>query len=377
VSPAPREPVLVTGAAGFIGFHVAARLLDRGERVVGVDRLDAYYDPRLKEARLARLLGRPGFRFERADLADAAACERVFDAEPFRRVIHLAAQAGVRYSLENPRAYVDANLSGFVNVLEGCRRRGVAHLVFASSSSVYGGNAKVPFATTDPVDHPVSLYAATKKANELMAHAYAHLFGLPVTGLRFFTVYGPWGRPDMAPVLFTRAILEGRPIEVFNHGRMRRDFTYVDDVVEAVVRVLARPPAPDPALEGRDPAPDRSWAPYRVYNVGNDRPVELLELIAAIEGALGRTARKVLRPMQPGDVVATWADVSALERDHGFRPRTPLAEGIAAMVRWYREFQGAGRDDAAAAAHPAAGPAHAAASSERSLPSPARSSNQR
>jgi UDP-glucuronate 4-epimerase len=334
-------PVLVTGAAGFIGHHVARRLLDDGHRVVGVDSFDPYYDVSLKEARAAALHDRAGFRLLRCDLSDPIAAERVFAGGRFARVVHLAAQAGVRYSLVNPRAYLDGNLAAFLNVLEGCRRHGCEHLVFASSSSVYGGNAKVPFAVEDAVDHPVSLYAATKKANELMAHAYAHLYRLPATGLRFFTVYGPWGRPDMAPMLFTKAILAGEPIEVFNHGRMWRDFTSIDDVVEAVVRVLARPPVPDPGFDPSAPAPDRSDAPYRIYNVGNGQPVALLEFVACLERVLGKPAKTSLRPMQPGDVPATWADVSSLERDFGLRPHTPLEQGLRAMAEWYRAFYGA------------------------------------
>jgi UDP-glucuronate 4-epimerase len=330
--------VLVTGAAGFIGHHVARRLLDDGLSVIGVDSVDGYYDVRLKEARLALLRRWPAFRFERCDLSDPEASERVFSSGRFSVVIHLAAQPGVRYSLVNPRAYVASNLGAFLNVLEGCRDARVAHLVFASSSSVYGGNAKVPFAVTDPVDHPVSLYAATKKADELMAHAYAHLFRIPTTGLRFFTVYGPWGRPDMAPMLFTKAILEGRPIQIFNHGRMRRDFTYVGDVVEAVVRVAARPAVPDPGYDPTAPVPDRSDAPYRLYNVGNAEPVELLEFVATLERVVGRRAHLVPMPMQPGDVPATSADVSSLERDVGALPHTPLEVGLEAMVEWYRAF---------------------------------------
>jgi UDP-glucuronate 4-epimerase len=332
-------PVLVTGAAGFIGFHVARRLLDAGVPVCGVDSLDPYYDVALKEARLALLHGRPGFRFERADLADAAECEGVFAGAPFRTVVHLAAQPGVRHSLARPRAYVAANVAAFLNVLEGCRATRPAHLVFASSSSVYGGNAKVPFAVTDPVDHPVSLYAATKKADELMAHAYAHLFRIPITGLRFFTVYGPWGRPDMAPLLFAEAIAEGRPIQVFNGGRMRRDFTYVDDVVEAVVRVARRPARPDPAYDRAAPRPDRSDAPWRVYNVGNADPVDLLTFIGVLERLVGRAARTVPAPMQPGDVVATSADVSTLEDEIGALPHTPIEEGLAEMVEWYLRWR--------------------------------------
>jgi UDP-glucuronate 4-epimerase len=331
-------PVLVTGAAGFIGFHVARRLLADGLAVYGVDCVDGYYDVRLKEARLALLRREPGFRFERCDLADPSACERVFASERFGAVVHLAAQPGVRYSLVNPRAYVASNLVAFVNVLEGCRRERIGHLLFASSSSVYGGNTKVPFAVTDPVDHPISLYAATKKADELMAHAYAHLFRIPVTGLRFFTVYGPWGRPDMAPMLFTRAILAGEPIRVFNGGRMRRDFTYVGDVVEAVVRLARRPAAPDPAHDASAPTPDRSDAPYRIYNVGNADPVELLEFISVLERIVGRRAVLVPAPMQPGDVLATSADVSSLEQDVGALPHTPLEVGLAELVAWYRAF---------------------------------------
>jgi UDP-glucuronate 4-epimerase len=341
-------PVLVTGAAGFIGHHVTRRLLDDGVAVCGVDSLDPYYDVSLKEARLALLRGRAGFRFEHADLADAGACERIFATGPFRTVVHLAAQPGVRYSLVNPRAYVTANVAAFLNVLEGCRATRAGHLVFASSSSVYGGNAKTPFAVGDAVDHPVSLYAATKKADELMAHAYAHLFRIPTTGLRFFTVYGPWGRPDMAPLLFTKAIFEGSPIQVFNGGRMRRDFTYVDDVVEAVVRVARRPAAPDPRFDRAAPAADRSDAPYRIYNVGNAEPVDLLEFIGVLERVIGRTAVKVPAAMQPGDVLATSADVSSLEDDFGALPHTPIEEGLAEMVDWYRTFAGVGGERAAA-----------------------------
>jgi UDP-glucuronate 4-epimerase len=329
-------PVLVTGAAGFIGHHVARRLLDDGVEVCGADSLNGYYDVRLKEARLSVIQGRSGFRFERCNLSHAAATRRLFASARFRTVVHLAAQPGVRYSLVNPRAYVAANLAAFVNVLEGCRERRVEHLVFASSSSVYGGNTKVPFAETDAVDHPVSLYAATKKADERIAHAYAHLFRIPMTGLRLFTVYGPWGRPDMAPMLFTKSILEGSPIQVFNGGRMRRDFTYVDDVVEAVVRVARRPAAPDPLHDAAGPAPDRSDAPYRLYNVGNADPVELLEFIDVLERVIGKPARKVPAAMQPGDVLATSADVSRFERDFGALPHTPLEPGLRAMVEWYR-----------------------------------------
>jgi UDP-glucuronate 4-epimerase len=336
VIDAPHGPILVTGTAGFIGFHVAQRLLGDGHHVVGVDNLSAYYDPALKEARLNRLTPHSTFGFERLDVADRAAMEDMFRRRRPIRVVHLAAQAGVRYSLQNPHAYVDANLVGFVNVLEGCRHHAVEHLVYASSSSVYGANTRLPFSVHDNVDHPLSLYAATKKANELMAHTYAHLYGLPTTGLRFFTVYGPWGRPDMALFLFTRAILEDRPIDVFNEGRMQRDFTYIDDIVEGVVRVLARPPAPDPAWSGDRPDPGTSQAPYRVYNIGNDRPVELLRYIEVLEACLGRKAKKNFLPMQPGDVPMTRADVEDLARDIGYRPRTTVEEGVVRFVEWYR-----------------------------------------
>ncbi|MFM1991911.1 MAG: putative Nucleoside-diphosphate-sugar epimerase [Pseudomonadota bacterium] len=332
--------ILVTGAAGFIGLHVARSLLDAGHRVVGLDRLDDYYDPSLKAARLALLAGHPAFSFERIDVADAPALAALFERERFERVVHLAAQAGVRHSLKHPRAYAESNLSGFVNVLEGCRHGGVGHLVYASSSSVYGGNARMPFSEHDPVDHPVSLYAATKKANELMAHAYSHLYGLPTTGLRFFTVYGPWGRPDMAAFLFVDAILSGRPIDVYNRGEMRRDFTYVDDVVEGVVRVLERVPGPDPAFDPMRPDPASGTAPYRVFNIGNADPVPLLEFIAAIEEAIGRRAELRLLPMQPGDVPATFADTSELARWVGFAPRTPIREGVRRFVDWYRGYYG-------------------------------------
>jgi UDP-glucuronate 4-epimerase len=315
--------VLVTGAAGFIGMHVAERLLADGCEVVGVDSLDAYYDPALKAARLARLQATPGFSFERLDVADRAATAALFDSGGFERVVHLAAQAGVRHSLQNPHAYAQSNLVGFVNVLEGCRHAGVGHLVYASSSSVYGGNETMPFSEDDRVDHPVSLYAATKKANELMAHSYSHLFGLPTTGLRFFTVYGPWGRPDMAAFLFVDAILSGRPIDVFNHGDMKRDFTYVDDIVEGVVRVLGHVPSP-----------------YRVLNIGNSDPVALADFIAAIEDALGMQAHRRLLPMQPGDVPATFADVSALTALIGFKPGTDVREGVRRFVDWYRAYYG-------------------------------------
>ena len=330
--------VLLTGAAGFIGSTTAHRLLARGDTVVGLDNLNDYYDVRLKEDRLARLLPQPGFRFAKLDVADRAGMERLFAAEGFERVIHLAAQAGVRYSLKNPHAYVEANLVGFMNVLEGCRHQRVQHLVYASSSSVYGGNTKMPFSEHDSIDHPVSMYAATKKANELMAHTYSHLYGLPTTGLRFFTVYGPWGRPDMALFLFTKAILEGRPIDVFNHGHMQRDFTYVDDIVEGVVRVLDKTAAPDPAFRADRPDPGTSSAPYRVFNIGNHDPVPLLDFIACIEDALGRKADKRLLPLQDGDVPATYADVDALRAWVGFAPATDIRTGIGRFVDWYRGY---------------------------------------
>jgi UDP-glucuronate 4-epimerase len=333
---------LVTGTAGFIGYHTALRLLDRGDEVVGFDSVNAYYDPALKEARLARLAGRPGFRFVRGDLADRGAVERLFAEVRPARVIHLAAQAGVRYSLTNPHAYVDSNLAGFLHILEGCRHHGVAHLTYASSSSVYGANTAMPFSVHQNVDHPLSLYAATKKANELMAHTYSHLYGLPTTGLRFFTVYGPWGRPDMALFLFTRAILEGRPIDVFNHGRMRRDFTYIDDIVEGVVRTSDHTAAPNPGWDPAHPDPGTSAAPYRLYNIGNNSPVELMHLIGTLEQALGRVAEKRLLPLQAGDVPATYADVDALADAVGFRPATPIEEGVARFVAWYRAFYGVG-----------------------------------
>ena len=333
--------VLVTGAAGFIGMHVSERLIARGDQVIGLDRVDAYYDVRLKEARLARLTPSPSFAFERVDVADRGAMERVFAEHRPQRVVHLAAQAGVRYSIENPHAYVESNLVGFLHVLEGCRALGVEHLVYASSSSVYGANTRLPFRVSDAVDHPVSLYAATKKSNELMAHVYSHLFGLPTTGLRFFTVYGPWGRPDMALFLFTRAMLAGEPIRVFNEGRMRRDFTYVDDIVEGVLRVLDRPAEPDPGFDPDEPDPATSSAPYRVHNIGNDRPSELTRYIEVLEAELGVTAIRDLQPMQPGDVPATWADVSALREAVGFAPSTPIEVGIQRFVAWYRDFYGA------------------------------------
>jgi UDP-glucuronate 4-epimerase len=332
--------VLVTGAAGFIGFYTARALLERGDEVIGLDNLNNYYDPALKKARLAAIDGHKGFTFRHVDLADRAAVMEVFRNDAPRRVINLAAQAGVRYSITNPHAYADSNLVGFLNLLEGCRHMGVEHCVFASSSSVYGANTRMPFRVGDHTDHPVSLYAATKKANEMMAHTYAHLYRLPMTGLRFFTVYGPWGRPDMAYFSFTRKILAGEPIEVFNHGRMARDFTYIDDIVEGVVRTLDRVAVPDPRWTGETPDCGSSSAPYRLYNIGNNNPVELSAFIAAIETATGRTARKIMLPMQAGDVAATYADVAALETDVGFRPATPLAVGIPRFVDWYRAFYG-------------------------------------
>ena len=342
--------ILVTGAAGFIGFHLSRRLLAKGDAVVGLDNLNSYYDVTLKQARLRILQGAEKetdlksvpfsapFSFVRADLADREAMERLFGENRFDTVVNLAAQAGVRYSLENPRAYMDSNLVGFLNILEECRHHGVKHLVFASSSSVYGANTRMPFSVRDNVDHPLSLYAATKKANELMAHAYASLYGLPCTGLRFFTVYGPWGRPDMALFLFTRAILENRPIDVFNEGRMERDFTYIDDIVEGLVRVLERVPAPNPDWQGDFPDPSSSFAPYRLYNIGNNRPVALMEFIEILEGQLGRKAIRNFLPMQAGDVQATCADVDDLMAAVGFRPATPITEGIRRFVAWYRDY---------------------------------------
>ncbi len=330
--------VLVTGAAGFIGMHVSQLLLARGDQVVGLDNLNDYYDPTLKTSRLARLTPLPGFSFVKLDVADRAGIEALFAREKFDRVVHLAAQAGVRYSLVNPQAYIDSNVVGFTNILEGCRHHRVQHLVYASSSSVYGGNTAMPFSEHHNIDHPVSLYAATKKANELMAHTYSHLFGLPTTGLRFFTVYGPWGRPDMALFLFTKAMLAGEPIKVFNHGRMVRDFTYVDDIAEGVVRVLDRIATADPGFDAASPDPARSNAPYRVFNIGNNDPVRLMEFIEAIEAAIGRVAQKEFLPLQDGDVPATSADVSELEAWTGFRPATPVPEGIRRFVQWYRSY---------------------------------------
>ena len=344
--------VLVTGAAGFIGAAVCERLLERGERVVGVDNLNSYYDPALKQARLDRLdgmasaaplpsaVGQGIWSFHRLDLADGEAMADLFAATKPRAVVNLAAQAGVRYSLENPAAYIQANLVGFGHILEGCRHHGVEHLVYASSSSVYGGNKAMPFAEGQPVNHPVSLYAATKKANELMAHTYSHLYGLPATGLRFFTVYGPWGRPDMAPMLFAKAILAGEPIKVFNNGQMRRDFTYIDDIVTGVIACLDKPATADPAFDAANPDPATSWAPHRVFNIGNAQPTELLHFIKVLEQALGRKAIQDFQPMQPGDVVATAADTSLLEAWVGFKPSTPIEVGVERFARWYRQFYG-------------------------------------
>jgi len=330
--------ILVTGAAGFIGFHVSRRLLDRGDTVVGLDNLNDYYSVQLKEDRLKQLREHSGFSFHKIDLADGEAMKRLFETEGLERVANLAAQAGVRYSLENPHAYVESNLVGFLNILEGCRHHGVEHLVYASSSSVYGANTKIPFTVHHNVDHPVSLYAASKKSNELMAHCYSHLYRIPTTGLRFFTVYGPWGRPDMALYLFTKAILAGRPINVFNYGNMRRDFTYVDDIVEGVVRVLDRIPEPNAAWSGDAPDPATSTAPYALYNIGNNQPVELMRLIEVLEQNLGQTAEKNLMPMQLGDVPETYADIDDLVRDVGFKPDTPIEVGVARFVEWYRQY---------------------------------------
>ena len=334
------QNVLVTGAAGFIGFHLAKRLLADGYQVVGLDNMNPYYDISLKEARLEGLKKEANFRFFQIDLCDRSQLENLFARQGFEVVVNLAAQAGVRYSLENPYAYVDANLVGFINVLECCRQRTLKHLVFASSSSVYGANTRMPFSVRHNVDHPVSLYAATKKANELMAHTYSHLFQLPCTGLRFFTVYGPWGRPDMALFLFTRAILEDKPIKVFNHGKMQRDFTYIDDIIEGVVRVMGRLPEANPNWSGDAPDPGTSSAPYKVYNIGNNNPVELNKFIEVIEEILGKKAKKKLMDIQPGDVAATYADVDDLMQDVGFKPETPIEVGIARFVEWFKGFYG-------------------------------------
>jgi UDP-glucuronate 4-epimerase len=340
--PASRIPdskrILVTGAAGFIGFHLCRRLLERGDLVTGLDNLSDYYDVSLKESRLKLLDKYVNYSFEKCDIADRCGTEKIFAGQQFDVVVNLAAQAGVRYSLTNPHAYIDANIVGFMNILEGCRQQKIAHLVYASSSSVYGANTRMPFSVHDNIDHPVSLYAASKKANELMAHTYAHLYGIPSTGLRFFTVYGPWGRPDMALFLFTRAILAGEPINVFNHGRMRRDFTYIDDIVEGVVRVLDRPAQSNPDWSGDQPDPGTSSAPYRVYNIGNNNPVELMHYIETLEKCLGMTAEKELLPLQPGDVPDTYANVEDLVADLDYKPATSVEEGVANFVRWYRDY---------------------------------------
>jgi UDP-glucuronate 4-epimerase len=330
--------VLVTGAAGFIGMHVCERLLARGDEVVGIDNLNDYYDVRLKEARLARLTVSPGFQFIRLDVADESGMAKLFADERFERIVHLAAQAGVRYSLQNPLAYAHANLLGFVNVLEGCRNSAVEHLVFAGSSSVYGGNAKMPFAEGDPVDHPVSLYAATKKSNEVMAHAYSHLYGFPVTGLRFFTVYGPWGRPDMAYWGFTEKILRGEPIDIFNQGQMLRDFTYIDDITEGVIRVLDKPATPNPNYDPQHPDPGTAQVPFRIFNLGNHQPIPLMDFISTLETALGQVAEKRYLPMQDGDVPATYADIDRLAEWVGFSPTTTIEMGLARFVAWYFGF---------------------------------------
>lgn len=332
------QNILVTGAAGFIGSHLSRKLLAGGARVVGLDNLNDYYDPGLKQARLDLLTSEPGFSHVNIDLADRGAMADLFKEHSFDAAVNLAAQAGVRYSLENPHSYVDTNLVGFVNILEGCRHSGVGHLVFASSSSVYGANTNMPFSVHDNIDHPLSLYAASKKANELMAHTYSHLYGLPTTGLRFFTVYGPWGRPDMALFLFTKAILADRPIDVFNNGNMVRDFTYIDDIVEGVYRVIQKPPTPNPDWNGDNPDPATSNCPYRIYNIGNNNQVELLRYIEVLEECLGKKAKKNFLPMQPGDVPATYANVDDLVRDMDFKPGTPIEDGIRRFVEWYREY---------------------------------------
>ena len=332
--------IMVTGTAGFIGFHLSRRLLEQSVKVVGVDNLNSYYDVKLKKDRLAQLKGHPGYQFFQHDITQQAAMIELFDQQQCDIVVHLAAQAGVRYSLQNPQAYIDANLSGFINILEGCRATQVSHLVYASSSSVYGANCRTPFSVQDPVDHPISLYAATKRANELMAHSYSHLYGLPTTGLRFFTVYGPWGRPDMAFSLFTRAILAGEPIQLFNEGRMQRDFTYVDDIIEALVQVIERPASGNPNWSGESPLPASSKAPFRLYNVGSQSPVSLDELVTTLETCLGKSAVRELVEMQPGDVPATSADISALATEFGFRPQTSFAAGVQQFVQWYRDYHG-------------------------------------
>lgn len=330
--------ILVTGAAGFVGFFVAQKLLDRGDEVIGLDNINDYYDVNLKYGRLAQLEGRPKFTFYKLDLADREGMENLFAEHQFERVAHLAAQAGVRYSLKNPHAYVNSNLVGFINILEGCRQQNLKHLVFASSSSVYGANTKMPFSAHDNVDHPLSLYAATKKANELMAHTYSHLYNLPTTGLRFFTVYGPWGRPDMALFTFTNAIISGKPIDVFNYGKMRRDFTYVDDIAEGVIRTLDKIPESNPEWSGDRPDPSTSKAPYKIYNIGNNQPVELIRFIEVLEDCLGMKAEKNMLPLQPGDVLATYADVDDLAKDVDFKPSTPIEVGIDNFVKWYRSY---------------------------------------
>ena len=334
----PNRTVLITGAAGFIGFHLAKRCLEEGDRVIGLDNFNDYYDVGLKEARAAQLSPHESFQMVRADLADQVAINQVFQEHPFDVVVNLAAQAGVRYSLKNPHAYISSNIVGFTNILEACRGAKTPHLVFASSSSVYGANTKMPFSVHDNVDHPLSLYAASKKANELLAHTYANLYGLPCTGLRFFTVYGPWGRPDMALFLFTKAILDGKPIQVFNQGKMRRDFTYIDDVVEGVFRLMGSKPKPNPDWNGDQPDPGSSFSPYRVYNIGNHSPIELGQFIGLIEAAIGKKAERNLLPMQDGDVPETYADVEDLSRDVGFAPATPVEHGIQEFVAWYRGY---------------------------------------
>ena len=332
------KKILVTGAAGFIGFHLSKRLLTRGDEVVGLDNLNDYYDVALKKARLAQLEDSQNFRFIQLDLANRKGIAELFADAKITHVVNLAAQAGVRYSIENPYAYVDSNLVGFVNLLEGCRHHKIEHFVFASSSSVYGLNTNMPFSVHHNVDHPISLYAATKKANELMAHTYAHLYGLPTTGLRFFTVYGPWGRPDMALFKFTKAIIEDKPIDVYNYGQMRRDFTYIDDIVEGIVRVLDKIPEPNPNWSGESPDPSRSPAPYRLYNIGNNNPVELMHYIEVLENVLGKKAKKKMLPMQAGDVSATYADVDDLEREVGFKPKTTIEAGIKNFIEWYKQY---------------------------------------
>ncbi len=334
-----QKPVLVTGAAGFIGFHVARKLLERGRGVVGIDNFNTYYDPKLKEARLANLTPHSNFIFERADIADRGTMEKLFASHSFSAVIHLAAQAGVRYSLTHPHDYSSSNLVGFLNILEGCRHAACEHLLYASSSSVYGANTRLPFKTTDVVDHPVSLYAATKKANELMAHSYAHLYRLPCTGLRFFTVYGPWNRPDMAMWLFTEAIFEGKPIRLFNDGQMRRDFTYVGDIAEAIVKLLDHPATPNPEWQSDNPDPATSNAPWRVYNIGHNEPIELMRLVAVLENAIGKKAFLSFEPMQPGDVPATYADIDDLFALTGFRPNTTIEDGVGKFVEWYKAYK--------------------------------------